>query len=274
MENEDASNDKPDHPLGVVPSLRLSSGRVENDLAEATPRTPKKGDAANPIHIRDPDLGDWTSKLVWWTRALVAATVISTVVAGFQWWELQKAGAQTDKTIIQLNRQADAMQANTRAFVFLKNLDRRTEPFGDDILIKWLYTWRSNGTTEAKHLIIRSNCHDEIMGKELDFSRWPGGDSPAFIGPDTEQTMVGCETAASALKSLDHRNTGRSDDIRYWFFIFGKATYDDVFGASHRLEYCYQVWWDNRRIDLGFELIPCDGVNARHNCADEDCPND
>lgn len=108
MINDEGGQSEPEQPPTPADVI-VRSGTVPNYSSETEPAEPKAGSASNPIHIRDPDLGDWTARLVYWTRALVAATIVSAAVAALQWWELQKAGAQTDSSIAQLKRQADAI---------------------------------------------------------------------------------------------------------------------------------------------------------------------
>ncbi len=165
-------------------------------------------------------------------------------------------------------------EAQQRAFIFLKSMDRETETLGTDTLVKWRQTWRNNGVTQPKGLVIWSDCHDELMSVPLDVHRHIA-QTKTFIGPNSEQTLVGCETSSSFLKQLDAGDIVRGllrDNTRRLFYVFGGATYRDVSDTAHMMEFCYQLMWDNRKIDLGFELFPCDGVNASHNCVDEECP--
>jgi hypothetical protein len=47
-----------------------------------------------------------------WTGALVGVAIVSAAISYYQWTELQKAGTQTDQTIAQLARQANALDAH------------------------------------------------------------------------------------------------------------------------------------------------------------------
>ena len=61
------------------------------------------------------------------------------------------------------------------------------------------------------------------------------------------------------------------DKLRKTLLVFGGADYKDFLGHLHSLEYCYQMYWDNRTIKFGFHLVPCLPPNNIHNCTDEDC---
>jgi len=99
-------------------------------------------------------------------------------------------------------------EAQQRAFIFLKSMDRQVETYGNETLIKWRQTGRNNGTTQPKLLIICCDCHDELMNVPLDFRRRIA-QTKTFIGPNSEQTLVGCETSSSFLKQLDAANIAR-----------------------------------------------------------------
>jgi hypothetical protein len=206
----------------------------------------------------------WTSDpaMFFVTLAGVIVVVAYTSVAAWQAWITQG--------------QLSEAQLASRPNIYLKGIDRQMEELDHDTLIKWKYTWRNSGNAPALNLVIWNDCHSERVGKKIDFSRRIAI-TAAFIGPGGEHLFTGCEASGNYLKTIDAENVsnGRAGNpVRQWFFLYGGATYDYPAGTHHTFEYCDQIWWDNRKIDFGFELVPCDGVNAGHNCSDADCKAD
>jgi hypothetical protein len=94
------------------------------------------------------------------------------------------------------------------------------------------------------------------------------------IGPGTDKTIGGCEALYSYLKKIDDENLARArahDDTRRLFYVFGGADYKDFLGHPHTVEYCNQLWWDNRSLKFGFQLVTCDPPNDKYNCTDQEC---
>jgi hypothetical protein len=151
----------------------------------------------------------------------------------------------------QINREAFA--SNTRAFVFLKYLPHSHHLIQGTPSTQYLYLWHNSGASQAKDLRIWSNCKANTSTAPLDFTEHTK-ELRQFIGPESEQTIFGCASSDLEITNLPSG---------WFFYVFGGATYADIFGARHRFEYCYQTNAD--------DILPCDGLNAGHNCADEEC---
>jgi hypothetical protein len=153
----------------------------------------------------------------------------------------------------QLADARDDFTATNRAFVFMRNLSHPQDS-AQGGAIQFGYFWHNSGKSPSRSLIVWNDCKLQSATEKLDFSRHPN-ELRFFLGPRAEQYISGCRTAESDFENL---GAGR------WYYVFGGSTYQDVFGDRHRFEFCYQVSWP--------AVLPCDGINGNHNCADKDCP--
>lgn len=173
-----------------------------------------------------------------------------------------------------MRRQLSTYIASQVPILSLKELHQTTEQYGDDTLIKWSEEWQNSGASRPIDLRIWDDCHDGPQMQKLDFYRMAHQSFPLVIGPNSTRVLAGCETGYSTIKELDDQNlaySARGSDFRTNFYLFGGANFRDSTGGFHRVEYCYQVMWDNRHIQLGFHLVPCLAPNNTHNCTDEEC---
>lgn len=116
-------------------TLRREAARLDLPTKMRTTKRPKtiplrvwlslasrqKGSPDNPVHIQDPELGKWTSRLVGWTCALVFTAVVSAGISFF--------------TLRSINGQLNEMQAEQRPWVYAADV----QPAGRIVLADGRY---------------------------------------------------------------------------------------------------------------------------------------
>ena len=198
--------------------------------------------------------------------------------------QLKLAQEQADAAVAQvtalqsqvaaMNNQSSLATAAQIPFVFLKEMPQEVETLQDDANVKWSQVWHNSGGSRPIGLKIWSDCTDFLSTSPFTFRRGISLPIELVIGPATDRTIAGCEASYSYLKKLDDENVARGragDDLRRQFYVFGGADYQDFLGHPHTVEYCYQLYWDNRSLKFGFRLIPCIKPNNKYNCTDEEC---
>ena len=143
--------------------------------------------------------------------------------------------------------------ASNRAFVFLKALGHNTFDQPGSNPVSFIEHWFNSGSTPTKGLVIWHACTIEGENTKIEFSKHRE-EFDFLLGPQSEQPVLACRFHA---QKIPPAGSGKA------LFIRGGAEYMDIFGHSHKTEYCFMA--------SGFDLLPCDKINAGHNCADEDC---
>ena len=179
-------------------------------------------------------------------------------------------GNQATNTQAIVSNARSEFQGTQRAFIFVKSVNTY---FGSasngEGAFSWDMTIENSGGTNPRDLVMRINCG---TGKKfnagytqlLDFSKDLLVGQQLMIGPHSEQTVATCAALASLFMKGEEG---------YWY-IFGRLTYKDVFRKSHITEFCYRNdshMPPNGNFYQTLFMTPCEGINARHNCADEDC---
>lgn len=182
------------------------------------------------------------------------------------------------------NRQLNLAIGAQIPFVFLKEIQQTTEDLHTtdlrtgqvviDSIVKWPQVWHNSGGSKPVGLKIWDDCTDFMNTKPMEFHRRIVPPTEVVLGPGADRTINGCEASYAWLKATDDENLARAqtnNDARKLVYVFGGADYKDFLGHPHTVEYCYQVFWDNRSIKFGFELIQCQAPDDGHNCTDEEC---
>ena len=173
-----------------------------------------------------------------------------------------------------MSQQLSVLTASQIPIVFLKEMPQETESIGQDSGVKWREVWHNSGGTKPVELKIWSDCTDYLTTTPIEFHRKVAYAMKLVIGPGTDKTIAGCEASYSYLKKIDDENHARvaaRDETRRQFYVLGGADYKDFLGHPHTFEYCNQLWWNNRSLKFGFELIPCYPPNDKYTCIDEEC---
>jgi len=84
---------------------------------------------------------------------------------------------------------------------------------------------------------------------------------PILLAPQAETQL---------LRPISETELANVKSGKQLLFVYGDVTYEDVFGKSHKTEYCFQLF--------GYSLKPTGELEEyifytgpTHNCADEDC---
>jgi len=281
-----------------------NNGTKDENEAAISAAAVSKAEPKDPIPSKpatEADLGEVEKRLsgferstIRWTRASFVVVLATAVFICLQWLEMRSGGTDTHELAVQAKNQADRMQdfANRmkdqsdrtkdladrmkdladqtkeiarisrnelvdvqRAFISVTSLDPKVIPNG---AYTWTLTVENSGSTNAQHLEMRRNCGTPgSLGIKwpdfLDFSKHLLAPQFLEIGPHSTQTLGFCAAIPSLVDGPD----------RPWI-MFGEFTYADIFGEDHLTEFCYQ--------SFGYgSMVPCEGINSRHNCTDQDC---
>lgn len=89
----------------------------------------------------------------------------------------------------------------------------------------------------------------------------PHGSQPVLVAPQGEATVM---------KTISEQQLSDVEAGKLAFFVYGDVSYEDVFGAKHKTEYCFQF--------LGYSLKPEGSLDEYlfwtgplHNCYDDNC---
>jgi hypothetical protein len=126
-------------------------------------------------------------------------------------------------------------------------------------------TFENTGNTPARNLVVDiSTC--AIVGElPQDFSYPSFAKSPGFPG------LIGPRAGSQSVLLLHDGILGEIFSRKRNFFVWGTVTYDDIFGASRRTQFCFRYNGYVLRNDGTIEKTIF-GPGERHNCDDENCP--
>jgi hypothetical protein len=214
----------------------------------------------------------WKTICKWWqdlkdpgvsNRTIALATVIIAIATGFTWREVHSGSAQTDKlvtaaTTIQAalgtankNNQTALAQTLTQSKTALdasianSQLDQRAwlgfgemqAPFevGKQFLVH--FSFMNNGKTPALNVSAKHEVRFIKVGESLQFTYKDvsGEPSRTIILPNAGMKADfiangGQITSPPMVEAI------RANQMR--IFLYGKATYDDVFGGHHWVTFC------------------------------------
>jgi hypothetical protein len=192
---------------------------------------------------------------------LLVLCTIGLIAVGYLQVRVLKTTDQTLKDTLSANR------ASQRASVYLKNIDRQIGP-GTDGKPVLIYTanWANGGTTETRGLKVWSVCdpgEPQYLGPDFKkfMAQHPEALTQDSIGPNAVHAVWTCAASAESIIQQIYRNG---------WFVYGRATYQDVFSASHVTEFCYQARFTTATVE-GITLSTCSGAAAKHNCTDDEC---
>ena len=162
--------------------------------------------------------------------------------------------------------QLEEIKSTDRAFIFVRGISTVVfKSVNGEPGFQTFVDWQNSGTTPAKHLAIQTNSGaGNQFGPSFTFT-FAGGTkpTPTMIGPKTDELIwVGDASSGYVLKSIYQSNAG--------WYVYGRAIYDDVFGAHHLTEFC----WQARTANISPETItyfPCGDDNSKYNCSDREC---
>lgn len=168
--------------------------------------------------------------------------------------------ASTEKLWIAGNEDREATE---RAFVFLDGFDYELTVFSDgkegeieSLPEKYkirpeLYItrfavcprWKNSGNTPTKRMSIKVDWQQTSEPTMADYS-FRNATIPFFVAPKaTEQSAFFEIPSVGALVEFGFR----PDDAEPFFFIWGRGDYEDVFGKSHFVEWCYRIRLDHHK---------------------------
>jgi hypothetical protein len=104
----------------------------------------QKGSPDNPVHIRDPELGKWTSRLVVWTCALVLTAVVSAAISFF--------------TLRSINGQLNEMQAEQRPWVYVTDFNLASPLTVDNGKLKFRVNYTAKNVGKSTATDVRPNA--------------------------------------------------------------------------------------------------------------------
>jgi hypothetical protein len=222
-------------PVGAEPEKpEASSSTVTGQYKPAPP--------ADEESVRNLAIIKWTRALAIWTGLLVIVSLCSALIAFFQWRSQDKADQTT----------RDASVALQRAFLIFQRLN--VSVGRDQAVEHWVPIWENTGNTPTKSLVIRTGCRisETSIGDPFNFPQ-TSEFSRTFAGPKNIVYGDGCHPLRQQIEEVKGG--------KQFFYIFGDATYEDVFGVKHVTEFC-QV------LRAGYQLT---SLCSAHNCADQEC---
>jgi hypothetical protein len=160
--------------------------------------------------------------------------------------------------------QLDNMKTSQRAYAYAKSANIfGAEPFPPGAQRQVDVTFGNSGQTWAKEVSTSSNFYFDKDGLP-----------PSFVCPMQEHSpyiLLAPQGETHLLKPLSEEQYSSIVNRKFRFFVCGEILYRDVFGASHRTEYLYQLG--------GMDVDPPTGKIKQylfwqgpgHNCADDDC---
>jgi hypothetical protein len=175
-----------------------------------------------------------------------------------------------------------ALKKLERAFIYNSKIEwkgflREGAPWGDDV--GWIFTveWHNNGATQARRFLNHFNW--EVFLNDFD-SDLP----PDFSFRDMGRAAAGATYIAPKHRTLSEHLPITADILaavsvnQLRLFVWGWATYEDIFGAPHETQFCFELdridgdpYDIPRAQDAKPEIFFNFRVCGRHNCADEDC---
>lgn len=167
----------------------------------------------------------------------------------------------------QVKRSVDEVVSTDRAFVFVRSIDAvhipdrakddpRAKDFNEHNRFIIFVNWQNSGATPTKELRIRAGCSDSPFKGESVNER-------TGIGPKGEDTQNPCSVSPYHILSENYNS-------RLWY-VWGRATYKDVFGGYHLTEFCKEGL---NRDDIETPVITWTGCRrnpTKFNCADKEC---
>jgi hypothetical protein len=187
-----------------------------------------------------------------------------------------KLNIQAAQTSLLRKSAEDSAETAASTFAEYKRVERaslhvrdvevaKIDPVNNDASsLSFFVDLENSGATSTKHLAIYLICgKHETFGNPLNFSKAMKSQVfpiPAVVGPHSNLKLFTCEA---------HNDYALSTP----YFVFGRATYGDVFGVEHVTEYCWQAIGLPSRNNPSMQ--PCSYIgDAEHNCEDEDCKAD
>lgn len=194
------------------------------------------------------------------TLLLLAATVI---FARRQWKAIDKQFPAITKSADAAQTAAEAasdqlheIKSADRAFIFVQKVSVASLRTGVGLpTLTWTVDVVNSGTTQAKHLMFTAACAPGIGGKDPLDLKSLGRPVPMFVGPKSTLSIINCSSSPEVVHSTP-----------FGYFVFGRITYNDVFGDNHLTEFCWQYVRFSEEIS-GEGMLQC----AQYNCADEEC---
>lgn len=251
MKQEGRPQREPAYYRGLVPRRFISLVK-QPDRSSKQERT----DQADGT-TEDGPLAKYTRHLRTATVWIAIAGGVALITATLQWCALH----QTDETVRR------ALIEVQRAFVFVSIILHEPESVGKKAGITLFPVWENAGTTPTKNLLIKGYClPSEIAVADtfVDPRSIEGGPTPnVTLGPGLTINGPRCWVNPDF---LDLIQKGKAH-----YYVWGYATYDDVFDRSHRTEFCNEVV-NPRLSSVG--LIAVLQLCPKHNCADDECDPD
>ncbi len=177
----------------------------------------------------------------------------------------------TSLTYCLLNTERESYTRVQRAFVFPAEYVFRMERADRRVSINAV--WKNGGDTPTRnlHISITEALRRAPLPADFDFS---SDDRNAYGGRPLPILVLGPHASVSGIRSAEIPLSAVSDinNGRASVFLWGYASYDDVFGSPHVTRYCVQITSieadpSGSTSDVTGTYIPCD----RGNCADEEC---
>jgi hypothetical protein len=166
----------------------------------------------------------------------------------------------------EVKRSVDEVVSTDRAFVFVRSIANIPFPKpsgggigtyeeGQRTRFMVIANWQNSGATPTRDLKIRFGCGSDPFKVK----------SPAqtlSIGPKGEEELYACRISEYEIVSLNART--------YGWYVWGRATYGDVFGGHHLTEFCKEGTWTEPDAPT-VAYTTCPGNLSKFNCSDKEC---
>jgi hypothetical protein len=230
MDNKTPKPDEPQTAQGGLPSPAGTEGKLKNDKAIG-----KKW-------------WDFTKSPDFTNPAISIATIVIAIATVFTYMEIHGGSIQTDKLVAAAERIAaasenaigqsvESLRLDQRAWLNIKSIgiDRPTPGNPVGIAVNMTNT----GKTVARHVVFLTVLQ-ETKGPIGAFEIEGAPHKFAVAFPNANYSSIGTGKRLLTKDDIEEIKSGKQR-----IYIFGRITYDDVFGKSHFTQFCgiysYQV---------------------------------
>jgi hypothetical protein len=219
------------------------------------------------------------------TRWIAIFTVVMAIVAALTLWELIQGGADTKALVAASKQQANAAsdqadaaqqfsdtaedingrmsdavdqlsaaasnaKAGIKATQDTMRLDQRAWVAVIDVHgpeLEPIVKFTNTGRTPARNVIMYPNYLYNLVGIEPDFNTQGSPKRLGVLSPGTERTA---QNKMTSIPDLDKRT----------LYVFGRITYDDIFGKHHWVTYCLRLSDDRTQYQFCEEHNDTDSI--------------
>jgi hypothetical protein len=151
-----------------------------------------------------------------------------------------------------------SLEATERAFVYIDGFNVELTTLADSPSIsipeslenvdKGLYVtrfalqprWKNGGNTPTRNMKLQVHCRGPGGSLAADFAYdYPEATTPFFVAPHAVESSEVIEI--SGINDLIKNGTAGAVGAAPVMFVYGRADYEDVFGKSHYIQWCYRI---------------------------------